>query len=126
MTRPDPFDDELREAFAELTAGDRGHVSSFGDVVARQPARARSVFASPVLALAGVAAIAGLSASYLRRNRAATLVVPTEVTVLMTWRSPTDVLLLPPSWDVVRTVPNLNASILDSRPVSVAPTGDVK
>ena len=42
-----------------------------------------------------------------------TLMVPREVTALMAWRAPTDVLLDIPGNTLLRESPRLNASVLD-------------
>ena len=108
-------DSEIRQRFAQLRESDREHAPSFAQVYGRGRAR-RRLGAMPrvrpfVIAAAASVVIAAIwlaNARSLSRSTTA----PTIATIAA-WRAPTDILLRTPGSELLGTMPELGASVLD-------------
>ena len=115
MTPLDRDDEALRSAFSELRAADQRSAPAFEDVLARR-VPSQPTAASIVRRLAVAAALV-LAAGFAYRaigSRTTRLTVPSEVIALSSWRPATDVLLETPGSGLLRHVPQLGASLIDS------------
>ena len=116
MTRPDHRDDRvMRELFTDLRAADRAQAPDFRTMRERASAPrsiARPLARSLVRAAAAVVfLVAGVVVwQRLHRPRISSLA---SVSSLVSWKSPTAILLRTPGRELLQQVPDLQASILD-------------
>ena len=112
----DRDDETLRSAFSELRAAEQRSAPSFEDVLARRVPSEPTAVASIARRLALAAALV-LAAGFAYRamgSRTTRLTVPSEVIALSWWRPASDVLLETPASGLLRHVPQLGASLIDS------------
>jgi len=104
---------EVRRRFGELRDADRERAPTFVQNYARARARRtrRPTLRVQPLAI-GAAAVVMIAAGWLAHTRPLS---PAAVTpTIGHWQAPTDVLLRTPGSELLRTIPELGASVLDA------------
>jgi len=110
MTRIDEH--ELRRRFAQLRDADQTHAPGFALVCQRSPAR-RDAQVRPSMRPLAIGAVAVIAIIAIWLVRAPANSAPMTTPLISTWRAPTDGLLQTHGSEVLSTIPDLGASMLD-------------
>ena len=106
-------EDELRRRFEQLREADQEHAPSFAQTYGRaRSRRSRGATLRVRTLVIGAAASVAIAAVWLARTRSSSPSEPTPT--IATWRAPTDVFLPTSGGEVLRAMPALGASVLDT------------